>query len=61
MVHFSGDKMKMKLNEVGWDVGLGPLDLQSNEALRGNDYVLVNVTSYTVVAVFLRCVEYFDK
>lgn len=53
--------MKMKLNEVGWDVGLGPLDLQSNEALRGNDYVLVNLTSYTVVVVFLRCVEYFDK
>lgn len=61
MVHFSGDKMKMKLNEVGWDVGLGPLDLQSNEALRGNDYVLAHITSYTVVIVFLRCVEYFDE
>lgn len=61
MVQFSGDKMKMKLNEVGWDVGLSPLDLQSNEALRGNYYVLVNVTSYTIVVVFLRCVEYFDK
>lgn len=61
MVHFSSDKMKMKLNEVGWDVGLGPLDLQSNEALRRNDYVLVNVASYTVVVVFLRWVEYFDK
>lgn len=34
--------MKMKLNEVGWDVALGPLDLQSNEALRENDYVLVH-------------------
>lgn len=34
MVHFSSDKMRMKPNEVGWDVALGPLDLQSNEALR---------------------------
>lgn len=33
MVHFSTDKMRMKLNEVGWDVVLDPLDLQSNEAL----------------------------
>lgn len=34
MVHFSSDKMRMKLNEVGWDVALGPLNLQSNKALR---------------------------
>lgn len=34
MVHFSTDKMRMKLNEVGWDVVLDPLDLPSNEALR---------------------------
>lgn len=34
MVHFSTDKMRMKLNEVGWDVVLDSLDLPSNEALR---------------------------
>lgn len=32
--HFSRDKTRMKLNEVGWEIALGPLDPQSNEALR---------------------------
>lgn len=48
--HFSSDKMRMKLNEVGWDVALSSLDLQSNEALR--KMVMYKYTSH-MTSLFL--------